>query len=344
MGSAAPTLAPPLEAIVLVAGAVWLTLGPQIPLARRRRGLLALLTWAGSRAWLAWLAHANPWAIAGPLVADFVAWRALADAYGEDGEAAWGWAATPMVAMFMLRAGPGVAYGAAAVALALALLRRGLDLPAGFALGSAVAIGGPWAAIATLPFALAFVRSPLRLAALLVPVLGALTMWWGHANDAAWPAHLELPAAGTGPTLWRVPAALGLAPGALVGWALAGAVAVYGAARLGRAGAGALTFGAWGFCVLAALAPGTSSAHLLAWMPFLCAWCADDPDRRGWWVIEGLALPLALVLEAGPLRGEHGPLWHYLALAGILGCAALALWPLHALSTGPVATPERAAH
>ena len=334
-----PALALPasVEAAVVVAGAMWLTLAPQIPAAMRHRGTLALLTWLGSRAALLALAHVHPASLALPLAADLVAWRALADADGDGGEAAWAWAATPVVALFMIRAVPAAALGAAAVALALACARRGWRLTAGLALGSAAAFGGPWAACAALPFALGGLRRPAELATIAVPVAAGLALAATHALGGPWITPLGLPAPGSGPTLWRLPAALGATAPAWAGWALVAAAAVVGAMRSARANAAPEAIGTWGCCVLAALAPGITGAHLLPWLPFVCAWCAGDPDRRGWWVIEGLLLPLALLLEAGPLQGTAGFTWRWLAWILVPGSAVLALWPLRAMSIPTIA-------
>ncbi len=337
MNGAALPLHPAIEAIAVVAGALWMTLAPQSSPAAHRRGLLGALTWAGSRALLLALAHADARALVLPLAADLVAWRALAYAEGEAAEAPWAWAATPAVALLALRAGAPAACGAAAVALAFALVRRRLALAAGLALGGAAAFAGPWLVAPALALALGAARRPARVAALLVPVAGALVVGRFGTWAGAWPEAIAAPVAGAGPTLWRVPFALGVAVPAWIAWGIVLALAAWGAWRLVRRGEGDAAIGAWAFAAFATCAPGADAAHLVAWLPLLVAWCAGDPDRRGWWILEGLALPIAFVLEGAPLSGAWGPLWRAMAMAGLLGAGALALWPLHALHARPVA-------
>lgn len=69
------------------------------------------------------------------LLADLVAWRALAAAEGEASEAAWAYVATPLTWYFTVRYGQDEALAAAALALAWWALRRGRGGLAGLAIG-----------------------------------------------------------------------------------------------------------------------------------------------------------------------------------------------------------------
>ncbi len=370
-------------------GALWMALGPEVPALRARRGLLSGLTWLVTRVlfvlalraaalpaghvvfggvlphgappaavgpWLAWLLAACHAAAGGPgtvivtLVADFTAWRTLAASAGEGSETAWNWVAAPLVWYLAAFAGGAEMAGAAFVALAWALERRGRVVGAGVALALGVAFAGPLALLPALAVVLGArrrTRPGLAAAAAFALVLATAPLLHVPARAFVWP---ESAGFGAGPTLWCVPATLwGLDPGdvgatgatgatgavgavgALGGLPLALAL-VGGAVWLARRRAGAPAHGAWGMGAFAALVPAFAPASAILWAPLVCAWAGEDPDRRGWWLLYAVALPLAAWLDGGPLQGALGVSWQGLAALGVVAAALLALWPLKALT------------
>lgn len=314
-----------------VACALWMVLAPELPGSASRRTLVGALTWLATRAVLVKLSGA-PWlACAATLCADLVVWAALEWA-DRGGNASWSWAAAPAAAWVMLHAGQSAAAGAAAVAVAMALLPRGRGGGAIAALALAGVAGGAWVAAAALPFALAEARRPARAVPLALAVAAALVFTPQLRAWAAFPDPVGGPSMASGPSLWRLPWMLGAHVPDGLAWVPAVVVGLVGAMLLARRGAAAPAFGVWAFAAFAAFAPGYGAAHLAPWLPFVCAWAAGDPDRRGWWTIAALALPLALVAEAA---APVTPLWRGLALLVVLAAGLLPLWPLATLAARP---------
>ncbi|MFN8587759.1 MAG: hypothetical protein U0704_08130 [Candidatus Eisenbacteria bacterium] len=272
---------------------------------------------------------------AGPFVmfvlADFVTWRALVAADEEEGEAAWAWAALPMIWYFTVRYAQDEALGAMFVALAWACLRLRRPGFAGLALGLGLLATKPLFALLALPFVLATPRRRVVIAAAAAPVVlgyGALLA----LGAPVWqPFVLEGANFGVGPTFWRVPVVLtGFDPGA-AGWLPFVALALVGAVLLLRRHASIADHAVWQYAAFAAFAPKFMPMYAVLWAPLLAVWAADDADRRGWLLLYGTALPLAWYLDSGPLQGLFGFGWHVVAVLGLLGVAALALWPLRAV-------------
>jgi hypothetical protein len=266
------------------------------------------------------------------LLADFVAWRALAAAEGEESETAWGYAALPIVWYFTVRYAQDEALGAAFVALAYLASKRDRAALAGLALGIGLVVTKPLFALLALPFVLGERRRAPLLAAAATPVLlvyGLLLAW----GAPVWqPLTLEGGNFGVGPTLWRVFVVLlhfDLGP---AGWLPFVALAAFGAWWLSRRGAASEDHAVWQFGAFAALAPKFMPMYAVLWAPQLSSWGSRDPDRRGWLVLYGAALPLAWYLDSGPLQGLFGAGWQVVAVGGLLGVALLALWPLRVLA------------
>jgi len=268
------------------------------------------------------------------LLADLVAWRALVAAEGEGSEAAWGYVATPLTWYFTVRYGQDEALAAAALALAWWALRRGRGGVAGLVLGLGLAATKPLFALPAL--ALVLGAAPRARAALLawggvvVAAVYGVFMWAGA--DVLQPLRLEGGSFGVGPTLWRVPVTWwGWDPGVL-GWAPFAALALSGIVLLMRRHADGAAHAAWQYGGFAALAPKCMPMYVAMWAPLLAVWAGRDADARGWWVVYGALLPLAWALDSGPLQGMFGSLWQAIAVAGLFGIAALALWPLRHLT------------
>lgn len=272
------------------------------------------------------------------LLADFAAWRALAWSEGEGSEAAWGWAALPMVWYFTVRYAQDEALGAMFVALAWALARRDRNALAGFTLGLGLVVTKPLFALLALPFVLGSRRRVALLAGAALPtalVYGVLLAW----GAPVWqPLTLEGGNFGVGPTLWRVPVVLAGFDLGAAGWLVFVAIAAAGAALLGRRGAGAADHAVWQYGAFAAFAPKFMPMYAVLWAPMLALWAADDPDRRGWLLLYGAALPLAWYLDSGPLQGLFGLGWQVVAIAGLVAVGLLALWPLRVLAAPPPGT------
>ncbi|MCC6650481.1 MAG: hypothetical protein IT348_04965 [Candidatus Eisenbacteria bacterium] len=266
------------------------------------------------------------------LLADFVAWRALAAAEGEESEAAWAYAALPLVWYFTVRYAQDESLGAMFVALAHLALRRDRAALAGLALGVGLVFTKPLFALLALPFVLADRRRMAVLGAAAAPVAlvyGALLAW----GAPVWqPFTLEGGNFGVGPSLWRVPVVLANFDLGPAGWLPFVALAGAGSWLLARRGAAAEEHAVWQFGAFAALAPKFMPMYAVLWAPQLCVWAASDPDRRGWLLLYGAALPLAWYLDSGPLQGLFGIGWQVVAIAGLVAVALLALWPLRALA------------
>ncbi len=263
------------------------------------------------------------------LAADFVAWRALAAAEGEASECAWAYASMPVVWYLAVRYAQDEPLGAAFVALAWWAHRRDRPAWAGLALGVGLVVTKPLFALLALPFLLgsrARARLALAAAAPVALVYGTLLAW--HV-PVLQPFALEGANFGVGPTLWRLPVVLGGfdLPG-LAGWLPFAALVAVGAILLARRGAGPEAHAVWQYGAFAALAPKFMNMYAILWAPLLAAWAAPDPDRRGWLVLYASLLPLAWVLDSGPLQGLFGVGWRLVAIVGIPAIAALALWPL----------------
>ncbi len=266
------------------------------------------------------------------LLADFVTWRALAWSEGEAGEAAWGWAALPMVWYFTVRYAQDEALGAMFVALAWALARRDRALLSGLVLGLGLVVTKPLFALLALPFVLGSRRRVALLAGAALPtalVYGVLLAW----GAPVWqPLTLEGGNFGVGPTLWRVPVVLAGFDLGAAGWLVFVAIAAAGAVLLGRRGAGAADHAVWQYGAFAAFAPKFMPMYAVLWAPLLALWAAGDADRRGWLLLYGAALPLAWYLDSGPLQGLFGLGWQVVAIAGLVAVGLLALWPLRVLA------------
>lgn len=273
------------------------------------------------------------------LAADFVAWRAIAAAEGESSEAAWAYAALPFVWYFTVRYGQDEALAAMMLALAWWAWRRERPAVAGLLLGLGFVVTKPLFALPALAFALAARsgRTFSRLVgAALLPVAAVYGAFIALGAPVLQPLELEGATFGVGPTLWRVPVALmRIDPGPL-GWLPCLALIGWGVARLW--GARAPAHAAWQFGAFAALAPKFMPMYAVMWAPLLCVWAGRDPDRRGWLLVYGALLPFAWPLDSGPLQGMFGVSWHLVAALGLIGLAALALWPVWSMARG-----ERAA-
>lgn len=264
------------------------------------------------------------------LVADLVAWRALAAAEGEGSEASWAYVATPLTWYFTVRYGQDEALAAAALALAWWALRRGRGALAGLALAAGLTLTKPLFALPAL--ALVIAAAPRARAAMLAwagaltgAVYGAFVI---AGADVLQPLRLEGASFGIGPTLWRVPVTLFGWDAGPWGWLPFVALAGVGAVFLARRHADAPSHATWQYGAFAALAPKCMPMYVAMWAPLLAIWAARDPDARGWWIVYGALLPLAWALDSGPLQGLFGPAWQALAVLGLTGIAALALWPL----------------
>jgi len=121
----------------------------------------------------------------------------------------------------------------------------------------------------------------------------------------------------------------------VAGWLPFLVALAWGSVLLARRAAPIEDHAAWDFGAFAALGPKFMPMYAILWAPLLCVWGARDADRRGWLVLYGTALPLAWYLDSGPLQGLFGPAWRLIAIAGLLGVALLALWPLHVLWGAP---------
>lgn len=265
------------------------------------------------------------------LLADFVTWRALVAADEEEGEAPWAWAALPMIWYFTVRYAQDEALGAMFVALAWGALRNRRPAFAGLALGLGVVATKPLFALLVVPFALAAPSRRVVLGAAPAPVLLVYGGLLALGAPIAQPFTLEGGNFGVGPTLWRVPVVLaGFDPG-IVGWLPFALLALVGAALLARRNASIPDHAAWQYGAFAALAPKFMPMYSVLWAPLLAAWAAGDPDRRGWLLVYGALLPLAWYLDSGPLQGLFGLGWQVVAIAGLVGVALLAMWPLRVL-------------
>jgi len=276
---------------------------------------------------------------AGPLVlflaADLVAWRSLAAAEGEASEAAWAYVAMPAVWYLAVRYGQDEPLGAAFLALAWLAVKRDRAALAGLALGLGLLVTKPLFVLPALPFLLGAKRRGPLLAAAAAPVAlvyGALLVMRAPVLQ---PLALEGASFGIGPTLWRVPVVLAHLDLGVAGWLPFLVALAWGSVLLARRAAPIEDHAAWDFGAFAALGPKFMPMYAILWAPLLCVWGARDADRRGWLVLYGTALPLAWYLDSGPLQGLFGPAWRLIAIAGLLGVALLALWPLHVLWGAP---------
>jgi hypothetical protein len=276
---------------------------------------------------------------AGPFIlfvaADFVAWRALAAAEGETSEAAWAYVALPPVWYFAVRYAQDEPLCAAWVGFAYLATRRGRHALAGLALGLGVVTTKPLFLLPALAFLLASPRRARLLSAAAAPVALVYGAMLALRAPVWQPLQLEGDFFGVGPTLWRVPAEfLHIHPG-ILGWLPLVALVAWGAARLVRRGAPTEDHAAWQYGAFAALAPKFMPMYFIMWAPLVAAWGGRDPDRRGWLVAYGAALPLAWYLDSGALQGMFGASWRIIAILGLVGIPLLALWPLKALARSP---------
>lgn len=272
---------------------------------------------------------------AGPFVlfvlADFITWRALVVGDEEEGEAPWAWAALPMVWYFTVRYAQDEALGAMFVALAWGALRCRRPAFAGLALGLGLVATKPLFALLVLPFAFA---SPHRRVVLGFAAAPAVAVYGGLlalGAPIAQPLALEGGNFGVGPTLWRVPVVLAGFDLGLAGWLPFALVTLAGTIVLARRHASIPDHAAWQYGAFAALAPKFMPMYSVLWAPLLAAWAAGDPDRRGWLLVYGSVLPLAWYLDSGPLQGLFGLGWQAVAIAGLVGVAALAMWPMRVM-------------
>jgi hypothetical protein len=268
----------------------------------------------------------------GPLVlflaGDFVAWRALAAAEGDTGEAAWGYVAVPAVWYLAVRYAQDEPLAAAFVALAWLASRRGRPAWAGLALGVGLLVTKPLFVLPALPVLLAARRRGPLLAGALAPVVIGYGIFLALGAPVLQPLVLEGGRIGIGPTLWVLPTVLlGLDPG-LAGWLPFAALFAWGVATLARRGADAPQHAAWQYGAFAALSPKFMPMYAIMWAPLVCAWCAREPARMRWLALYGSVLPLAWYLESGPLQGLFGPAWKAVACVGLPFGALLALWPI----------------
>lgn len=271
------------------------------------------------------------------VLADLVAWRAIAAAEGEGSEAAWGYVATPLTWYFTIRYGQDEALAAAALALAWWALRRGRGGLAGLALGLGFVVTKPLFALPALALVLgAAPRARWAMLAWGGAIAAAVYATFVRAGaDVLQPLRLEGGSFGVGPTLWRVPVTwTGWDPGPL-GWAPFALLAIVGLVWLVRRQADGAAHAAWQYGGFAALAPKCMPMYVAMWAPLLAVWAGRDADARGWWVVYGALLPLAWALDSGPLQGLFGPVWQGIAVVGLTGIAALALWPLRRLAAAP---------
>lgn len=268
------------------------------------------------------------------LLGDFVAWRCLAAAEGEASEAAWGWAALPAFWYLAVRYAQDEPLGAAFVALAYWLLKRDRAAWAGLALGVGLLVTKPLFALPALPFLLASRRRVTLLVAAAIPVgivYGALIAW--HA-PVMQPLTLEGGNFGVGPTIWRVPMVLANFDLGAAGWLPFVALASWGVVALSRRGAPAEDHAAWQYGAFAALSPKFMPMYVILWGPLLALWAGRDPDRRGWFMIYGVVLPLAWYLDSGPLQGLFGIGWRIVAVVGLIAVPVLGLWPVKEMVRG----------
>lgn len=264
------------------------------------------------------------------LLADLVAWRSLVAAEGESSEPAWAYVATPLTWYFTVRYGQDEALAAAALALAWWALRRGRGGLAGLALGVGFVVTKPLFALPAL--ALLLGAAPRARVAMLAWAGAIVAAVYGVfirvGADVLQPLRLEGASFGVGPTLWRVPVTLFGWDAGPVGWLPFAALALVGVVMLLRHHADAPAHATWQYGGFAALAPKCMPMYVAMWSPLVALWAGRDPDARGWWIVYGALLPLAWVLDSGPLQGLFGPLWQGIAVVGLTGIAALALWPL----------------
>jgi hypothetical protein len=269
------------------------------------------------------------------LLADFVAWRALAAAEGEGSDAAWMWAALPAVWYLTVRYAQDEALAAAFLALALLASRRERPAWAGMALGLGLLVTKLLFLLPALPLVLGANRRGRIVAWAALPVAIVYGGFLALGAPVLQPFALESAKLGVGPTLWGVPAVLAhLDLGAAGGLAFA-VLFVWGLAVLLPRRADAGDHAAWQYGAFAAVSPKFMPMYLVMWAPLLCVWAARDADRRAWLALYCTLLPLAWYLESGPLQGLFGPLWRGIALVGLPGIALLALWPLWALRAPP---------
>ena len=300
---APPALSPAAQGAFAVLGGSWMALGPQVPLLRVRRGALAALTWCVARFALAALAATH-----GALPGRLAVGLALDFATWRVLAASDGagpeteWGWVASPAVWLLA--PGAPWPALAVALALAL---------GVALGRRRSTRRAWSVLG------------------LVPVVAAIF----GAIGPVWPRFTC-----EGPTLARVASAFhvgtGIAPPVVFLLALLAVVTI----ALVR-GRGAADVAVAGFGAFAALAPRFAVGQAVLWAPVLSHWAADDPDRRGWWLVYGTALPVAFALSRGALAGDAGASWRGIAVLGVAGAVALGAWPIAAALRRDAPAPAR---
>jgi hypothetical protein len=360
-----------LGLLVVLIGSMWMTLAPQWPSFRERRMALGWLTWGLTRgamaaligavtryapARLAWilpgasLTFGGPGAAAGPLLprvlspeagasgglaavavlwlADLTVFTLLARSHGEEGHAAWSWAASPLVWFLWAPNGQPVMIAAAGITLAWWFERQGRGAIAGLSLAFAMLAGTP---LAVLPAIAVAAGSRQRAALVACASLPAAAVFafarGGHIEDV-----FSGPA--VGPTAWRLPAVLaGWDPGAIA-WVPFGLVLIVGTVLLWRRAGDTADQGTWAWAAFAALGHAIAPASVLAWAPLLSVWASRDPDRRGWWLVYGAALPVAWLLDAGALTVPGSP-WRSVAACAIGAVVLLSAWPLRAALRPP---------
>lgn len=269
------------------------------------------------------------------LLADFVAWRALAAAEGEGSDAAWMWAALPALWYLTVRYAQDEALAAAFVALAWLAFRRERPARVGIALGLGLLVTKPLFLLPALPLVLGANHRGTIVAWAALPVAIVYGAFLAVRAPVLQPLTLEGANFGVGPTLWGVPVMLAHLDLGAAGWLAVAALFVWGLAVLLPRRAGAGDHAAWQYGAFAALSPKFMPMYLVMWAPLLCVWASRDADRRGWLLLYSTLLPLTWYLDSGPLQGLFGPLWRWIALVALPGIALLALWPLWALRAPP---------
>jgi len=265
------------------------------------------------------------------LLADFVAWRALAAAEGERSDVAWMWAALPAIWYLTVRYAQDEALAAAFVALAWLAFRRDRPAWVGLTLGLGMLVTKPLFPLPALPLILGANRRGAIVAWAALPVAIVYIAFLALRAPVLQPLTLEGAHFGVGPTLWCVPVTLAHLDLGAAGWLAFAALLAWGVAVLLPRRADAGDHAAWQYGAFAALSPKFMPMYFVMWAPLLCLWAARDAGRRRWLVLYGTLLPLAWYLVSGPLQGVFGPLWRGIALVGVPGIALLALWPLWSL-------------
>lgn len=263
------------------------------------------------------------------IVADAVAWTALAVAFGASHLAVWAYAAWPPVWYLAVRYAQDEPLAAMALALAMLAGRRERWALAGFALALGTLITKPLFVLPALAVALASGRGWRRLAlAFAIPVAAVYGAFLFLGAPVWQPFVLEGGHFGVGPTLWALPVLTwGWSPG-LLGWAPLLVLFVAGAVALLRRRARAEQHAAWGYGAFAALSPKLMPMYVIQWAPLLAVWGVENRASRAWLVAYGIVFPVASTLQSGPVQGMFGPFWQAVAIVGLVMVALLALVPL----------------